>query len=239
MDFPTAYASRHYGGDPKTVNRFIRQFLETCDQHQVQAEFEKDYGLPVVVPAYKYPDPAATQDLKCVVCLDVAENAKEAVCCSVLICEECEIAAPGDAAGGQKYLCPCREDGQGFRPNRPLRRIVDNLNVHCEGCGEKMKKDRFAAHASGCPSVSRKIKCPATDFESDDLPWARGVRPVLDTCEWTGSVHELAGHLEHGCALGLAKSTEKARKALGTFDKGWNWSSCGDEMPFVVRRSPG
>lgn len=216
LEFPDVYAART--GFRTSDSGFG---LELRSLSRVRAEFEMQYGLPVVLPECEYleQEEDTLSGLRCTICLGVCCRAMEAVCCSVLACEDCEAAAHG------QNVCPCRRQGEGFRPSRPIRRVIDNLNVQCVGCGANMKRDRFEAHSrAACPSARKKIKCPSNDI-------ADACTDVRDgACNWTGPMSELPDHLEHDCHLGLAVSTARTKIALQEFDQERGWR-CTSEEP--------
>ena len=81
-------------------------------------------------------------ELHCPVCLQVARDAVEAVCCHKFFCAEC---------AGRVPRCPtCRADPFRTSPSVAVRRLVDRLRDRCDICGVNVLHSDFAAHRTRC-----------------------------------------------------------------------------------------
>ena len=90
---------------------------------------------------------SATDHLTCMVCMEVATNAVESNCCTVVFCEQC-------ATG--KWLCPRCNIRLVVTPNKLARKMVNTIPVKC-GCGIDVSRQNLKEHQIYCPHAI--LKC--------------------------------------------------------------------------------
>lgn len=82
----------------------------------------------------------AEEFITCPICLDIAIDAVESNCCTVVYCLNCS----------QTSCCPtCRASPFIVKPNKVIRRMVSSLPVECV-CGSKITRGDMESHEILC-----------------------------------------------------------------------------------------
>jgi len=103
-------------------------------------------------------------ELKCAICLDIAENAVETSCCHHIYCQECL----QEYANNQVFsTCPECRSLFNILPSQLARRMIGNLLVCCpyEGCDSQITRSNVEDHKLLCQY--RDIKCTAPNCQFD------------------------------------------------------------------------
>jgi len=105
----------------------------------------------------------ATQEyLRCIICLELAEEALESLCCHNIYCESCVIATKL-----KKDSCPtCRKNGFSTAIAFLARKMINALPVNCSfGCGTtvpllemKTHKNKCLYHIYSCSNIGCEFK---------------------------------------------------------------------------------
>lgn len=121
----------------------------------------------------------AEEHLKCIICLEIANDALITLCCHVLLCSNCSSLL-------QKKPCPnCRKRPFKLQPCYFARKLITQLPVPCtnQGCKQMTTYGELKDHLKNCEF--RVIKCPNSK------------------CEFSGIRKEFLSHLvtEHASLL--------------------------------------
>lgn len=96
------------------------------------------------------------EDLKCSICLDIANDAVETFCCYQVHCSTCITIL---------YECPnCRADLE-TRPSMVIRRIIGRLPVTCPNKECNIQTTRGDLHLHLMKCEFQTFKCPSRDCE--------------------------------------------------------------------------
>ena len=86
------------------------------------------------------------EELTCLVCFGVAEEAMEQSCCNRVVCrvhledmERFNLKCPG-----------CRQTRYTTSHAKAVRRVINRLGVKCEWCGNTVERGNREAHEGGC-----------------------------------------------------------------------------------------
>ena len=92
------------------------------------------------------------QNLKCPICLTLAENPYESSCCGHIFCNKC--------TKNINKVCPiCRNEKFTFRENFFAKRLLDEVKVKCHfGCNDSIEFSQMKLHRYTCDSIIFKCK---------------------------------------------------------------------------------
>ncbi|XP_013395836.1 E3 ubiquitin-protein ligase NRDP1 [Lingula anatina] len=94
------------------------------------------------------------EQLTCLICYEIADNAVETSCCHHIFCENCL-----SSVGSNN--CPnCRKHFQSVVAHF-ARRVIGNMQSQCPmGCGLTVSRSEMNEHIARCPR--RMLECPST-----------------------------------------------------------------------------
>lgn len=133
-------------------------------------------------------------NMKCPICLSIADDPCESSCCGHLFCSFC--------VKKIKYQrCPiCRDENVDFNQNIFIKNIMKELKVTCKyGCNEIINLSDLKIHRFYC-NVS-KFTCS------------------IDKCEFVGDRNTILNHLKEKHCDKIILMTEYFTKIKKTFDK--------------------
>jgi len=93
-----------------------------------------------------------TNYLECPVCLCIASNAVEVLCCNRIYCEKC-------VNDLKKYNHPCAMCQKlkfDFKISILAQRMIGELPAECEFCKQKTTRSELSNHQSRCPEILMK-----------------------------------------------------------------------------------
>lgn len=85
----------------------------------------------------------SADDFQCLICHEVVRDCRSSSCCGALFCKEC-------VDGNDIVDCPqCRKSDTSFCENKPMQRLVDDLDITCKDC--KLVYKHKDNHGRLCP----------------------------------------------------------------------------------------
>lgn len=133
-------------------------------------------------------------NMKCPICLSIADDPCESSCCGHLFCSFC--------VKKIKYQrCPiCRDENVDFNPNIFIKNIMKELKVKCKyGCNEIITLSDLKIH---------RFYCNASKFNC-----------TIDKCEFVGNRNEMLAHMKEKHCDKIILVTENFTKLKKIFDK--------------------
>ena len=111
------------------------------------------------------------KDLVCGICLDLASDAVETLCCHQLFCEPCLVGVAD---------CPMCRKSLNTNPSIVIRRIIGKMKEPCDFCSAMIERFDMKMHEKSCPE--RKCSC------------------ISLNCQFSGCKSDVLQHLitEHG-----------------------------------------
>jgi hypothetical protein len=88
---------------------------------------------------------STSEDIACLVCLPLAEDAVELSCCSTIICEKC--------SSQLNSICPNCRKNFAAKPSLPIRRLIGNSPWSC-ACGHLTTRSEMKSHLEHCSASS-------------------------------------------------------------------------------------